>query len=45
MSGEASRADNGISYLSESLLCSRTIARFVLNRLMKREEVQGAELE
>ena len=40
MSGEVSRVDNGIGHLSESLLFFRAIARFILNRLMKREEVQ-----
>ena len=45
MRSEASRADNGIGYLSEYLVCSRVIVRFVLKRLMKREEVQGTELD
>ena len=35
------RADDVLGYLSESLLCSRAIVHFVLNSLMKEEEVQG----
>ena len=45
MGGEASWADNGLAYLSLSLLCSRAIARSVLDRPMKTERVQGNELE
>ena len=45
MRGEASRVDNGSAYLSESLLYSYAITRFVFNRLMEGEEVQETELE
>ena len=45
MRGEASREDNGLGCLSESLLCSHVIARFMLNRLMEGEEVQETGLE
>ena len=45
MRGEASRVNNECGYLSESLMCSCKNARFVLNRLMKQEEVQETKLE
>ena len=41
MRDDAPRADNGLGYLSESLVCSRAIAHSVLNRSMEGEEVQG----